>query len=373
MACPPDTCGDCESLDPYTQQCEYYCWGCCTCYYGSCEDDQWLCDTCGCCSYCDCEYVWADSISGISGPYAVGDSTSVDASVTGSLPPDCSISWSGDASFSNESGTSATATSTTVGTGLQIEAATNAQTRAVPSSEFTVKECFDDNDCDPNLCQICTAGGTCIDRCPISHEYCDGSGECVECLQDSHCPPAEYYGCRCAAHECDDCWAYATVPANDALPCPECDDDEGGCYSTHIRKPNEYAVYTGILNPPAPEEMGVCGYHTKSEPVRFLTTCVEYQTDALAAAEFVYSIYNVYSGVKDIASCAACYAAPPASCLACFEGLIESAIWDLIVDKCTFVEGCNRCPWDDESCSDPLTTGNVVDWGAGGPMCFLVE
>jgi hypothetical protein len=76
------------------------------------------------------------SISGISGPYDLGDTTTVTANLTDSLPSGCSISWGGDASFSNITGTTATATFNKIGTNLKINAKTACQTQAINSSTF---------------------------------------------------------------------------------------------------------------------------------------------------------------------------------------------------------------------------------------------
>jgi len=238
-------------------------------------------------------------------------------------------------------------------------------------------ECCDDDvdvcvsSCPGDKCEICSVG-TCIDSCPIIGKHCDGAGNCEECITDAHCTLEDHYGCGCEDHECEDCWKFSTISSNEVQPCPECDDDEGGCYSTHTRIPEEYAVYVNILNPPASGQIGVCGLHYKTEVVRFLTTCVEYQTDAQKIFALVIYLIDLGMDVSSIASCSQCAGGNLTACSSCFSGLLVGEIWDEIFDRCSFTEGCNRCPWDDTSCSYPLNTPNVVDLGAVD-LCFGTE
>jgi len=182
-----------------------------------------------------------------------------------------------------------------------------------------------------------------------------------ECFNDDDRPVDEYYRCGCEDYECEDCWEYTTVPANDASPCPECSDAMGGCYSTHERIPEEYAVYVpNILDPPEPGQWGVCGYHVKAESVRFLTTCVEYQTDVSAVIDVVASLGLDLSTWLDCAECVATRS--PVPCYKCIIGLIAGEIYDGL--PCIWVDECDRCNYSDEACSYPLTTPNVIDWNA---------
>ena len=145
IACPPD-CGDCMywngSSCQFTDQCAPGWTGgeCCSCG-SNClwvSENGW-CDTCERCSSCDCDCVSVVSINNIAGPYMVGDSVIVTVNLddTQGLPSGCSISWGGDASFSNISGTSATATFNSPGTSLRITAGTSCQ-RPIYSSFFDV-------------------------------------------------------------------------------------------------------------------------------------------------------------------------------------------------------------------------------------------
>lgn len=139
IACPPD-CGECYDWDYDLQECVLICSGCCNCYAGGyCDDESFFCDTCEYCGGCECDCALVTSVSGISGPYAIGDSTTVTAIVDPYLPSGCSVSWSGGASFSNISGTTATATFTTSGANLYVRAKTSCQQYTSGwSSAFTV-------------------------------------------------------------------------------------------------------------------------------------------------------------------------------------------------------------------------------------------
>jgi hypothetical protein len=74
--------------------------------------------------------------------YQVGDTESITASLSHSLPSGCSITWGGSATISNVSvnGTTVTATATfnTTGTGLTIDAYTTVQSTPASSSSFSV-------------------------------------------------------------------------------------------------------------------------------------------------------------------------------------------------------------------------------------------
>lgn len=230
-----------------------------------------------------------------------------------------------------------------------------------------------DSRCDEDKCEFCAAPCTCIDRCPMIDEYCDGAGNCVECLTDADCKRGDHYGCGCEDHECEDCWEFSTVPSNEVEPCPECSNAMGGCYSTHIRIPNEYAVYlANRLDPPGPDQIGVCGRHYKTERVRFLATCVERQTDAQKIADLVNYLIGLGFDVSSIVGCTQCAGGNLSACPGCFAGLIVSVIWDEIFGKCFFVEECERCYWEDETCSYPLATSCVVDWETVD-VCLLYE
>jgi len=154
IACPPD-CGDCRYWDG--DSCEYEgdcvddgdcdsCEDCVDCYCeladgAECVDDD-DCEDCEYCDYeCECECATVSSISGISGPYCKGDSTTVTANLDYSASG-CTIVWGGDASFSNQSGLTATATFNTTGENLKIWARTNCTPTYIKkySSPFTVYE-----------------------------------------------------------------------------------------------------------------------------------------------------------------------------------------------------------------------------------------
>jgi len=103
-----------------------------------------------------------------------------------------------------------------------------------------------------------------------------------------------------------------------------------------------------------------------------LLAFLDYQADAQKIAALVNYLIGLGFDVSSIVGCTQCAGGNLSACPGCFGGLIVSEIWDALVTKCLFVEGCNRCAWDDESCSQPLSTQVVVDWTAVD-VCFLHE
>ncbi len=58
-----------------------------------------------------------------------------------------------------------------------------------------------DENCDFYACEECS-NGSCVDWCPGQGLYCDGAGQCVECLDDSHCQSCK--NCDPETHTCGD-------------------------------------------------------------------------------------------------------------------------------------------------------------------------
>ena len=159
-------CSGCQTCQSYTcQDDDNECVGCESCNNGTCEDDDNNCSSpdpfcidavceeckvdgdCDTCQRCNqtthsCEDVEVTSISGVSGNYYKGSEETVSATVSGGTLPDngCTIAWGGDASFSNQSGLTATATLDTCGTYLTITAETSVQSSPEESDPFTVAE-----------------------------------------------------------------------------------------------------------------------------------------------------------------------------------------------------------------------------------------
>ena len=145
LACNPDP--PCDDGDDCTagQEC---CAGTCitACDSSECEEcnetSGYCEDGCGNCQTCvseECEDVEVSSVTGPSGNNYVDDEESVSCITNYTLPETCTITWSGDATFSNISGTSATATLTSTGTGLEVSA--KAESTVVDQSgDFAVGE-----------------------------------------------------------------------------------------------------------------------------------------------------------------------------------------------------------------------------------------
>ena len=220
------------------------------------------------------------------------------------------------------------------------------------------KTCCQGNCCDPDECEECV-DGACEYQCDNLCEVCD-DGECglkltAECVTDSDCDEIleHCYLCKCI---CYDCYAWEYVPENYFDPCPECDNEEGGCYSSVFWIQDGYDRFTG--GSPPTGEMGLCDNPTKIEQVGYHIYCVDYDTDVDKIVEIVVDLGLDLSTYVD---CGACVLTKnPSSCYKCIIDLIIGEIIDS--SPCLWVDGCEHCYDWDENCSTPIEV-DVVDWG----------
>jgi hypothetical protein len=196
----------------------------------------------------------------------------------------------------------------------------------------------DDDECD--FCQKCS-GGDCILK-PTS-----------ECVTNSDCHELEHcFLCKCY---CDNCYAYEYVPKNTLSPCPECDDEEGGCYSSSTLILSGYDRFTG--GSPANGKIGLCGNPTKIELVGYHVFCTEYHADIDEIIEIVIGLGLDLSTYLDCGQCV--LYRNPSACYMCIIGVIADELIDAI--PCDWVEECEHCYLFDTNCSYPVEV-EVVDW-----------
>lgn len=200
--------------------------------------------------------------------------------------------------------------------------------------------CVDD-DTKCSICQNCS-GGNCVLK-PTS-----------ECTTDSDCQETlEYcYLCKCKCHNCYE-WKY--VSPNTLFECPECSNEEGGCYSSAFWIQQGYDYFTG--GSPPDGGMGLCDNPTKTEQVGYHVFCVDYDTDVEKIVEIVIKLGLDLSTYVDCGKCV--LTRSPSACYKCIIGLIIGEIVD--ESPCLFVDGCEHCYDWDENCSVPIEE-KVVDW-----------
>ena len=223
---------------------------------------------------------------------------------------------------------------------------------------LTSRECEDDDDlCDD--CYECN-NGTCEDSCEgTDTPICDTeTDQCVECIEDPDCEDYEY--CRedntCA---CTNCYAWVHMPPIYLNgECPECDNDEGGCYSSAAAVPWGYDMFSG--SPPADGEVGLCDNPSKTDTIGYHTYCVESLDDAMWIKQIVIDLIELGNDLSTIDSCLQCVTTgQPLSCGMCLAGLFEGDLIDQ--PPCYWVDECVWCPSTSLDCAWDIED-DVVDW-----------
>ncbi len=218
--------------------------------------------------------------------------------------------------------------------------------------------CYDDSSLCTVDCDICSSG-SCVDPCPAQGKFCDtASDTCVECLDNDDCEEPEPF---CSDdHECIgciNCYGWEYVDRNFPDPCPDCDNNQGGCHSSITLISSEYSRFTG--GSPPPGEGGLCYNPTKTIQIGSILHCVDYQTDVEEIIGILAGLGGTISTYQDCVSCVA--TRQPSNCIKCIIDLVQ----DQIIDEypCIFINGCEQCyDWDTE-CSLSLYA-ETVDWEA---------
>ncbi|MBN2270883.1 MAG: hypothetical protein JXN61_09735 [Sedimentisphaerales bacterium] len=222
-------------------------------------------------------------------------------------------------------------------------------------------ECVDDDAQCTGECHDGCSGGSCVDddsKCnscqKCSYGNC-GLKSTSDCATDSDCHETfQYcYLCKC---KCQSCYAWEDVPENTLNPCPDCSNEEGGCYSSTFWITEGFAYYSGGIPPNG--DIGLCGNPTKIEDVGYHIYCVDYDTDVDRIVEIVINLGLDLSTFVDCGQCV--LTRVPSACYKCIIGLIIGEIVD--ESPCIFVDGCEHCYAFDTNCSFPIEQ-EVVDWG----------
>jgi hypothetical protein len=220
--------------------------------------------------------------------------------------------------------------------------------------------CEDDDTKCPGRCHDCS-GGSCIDDDTKCTGCCKCSGgNCVD--ENENC--ASVQRCENCVCKCDNnCYEWEDVfPSSPPSPCPECDNSQGGCYSSAYWIQVGYAYFTGGIPPQG--DMGVCGNPTKKAIVGYHIFCTDYDTDVDRIVEIVLKLGLDLTTYVDCGKCV--LTRSPSACLKCIAGLIVGDIVD--ESPCIFVDGCEHCYAWDENCSFPIEI-DVVDWEKVDAFC----
>jgi hypothetical protein len=206
----------------------------------------------------------------------------------------------------------------------------------------TNKECCNGDCCNTAECKSCQ-NGSCQPYCNSDNcEECDGQGGCPVCGGDP-------FKC-CKNGGCNECSAWYDDFPNYIPPCPECDDERGGCYSDAYWIQVEHSHFTG--GHPPPGDVGICGTPTTNKQIGVHVYCKGYGLDIDSIIECA-----IEAGL-DATDCLECVIG--GDCWSCLQALINGGFDCVDPTLCRYVTGCRHC-YDWESCSFPFSE-NVVDW-----------
>ena len=232
------------------------------------------------------------------------------------------------------------------------------------------QNCCNDNCCSNVCCngvccsegQIC-CNGTCCDSddCCNNDTCCDSDDIC--CTDNGNYCCELYEHCGGGECVCDNCYEWDDVFSNYPSSCPDCNNAQGGCYSSYYWIQEEFSYFTGDTPPDG--EMGLCDNPTKVMIVGYHIFCTDYDTDVDAIIEIVI---NLGLDLSTYVDCGICVVNKfPSACYKCIIGLIVGEIIDDL--PCLWVDGCEHCYDWDENCSSPIEI-EVVDWEADNKFCY---